>query len=281
MTINNKIGLGTVQFGVDYGISNKQGLTQTKEVVEILDIAKENGIEIIDTAYAYGKSEEVLGACDLSAFKIVSKFIPPTEEKSLEFQFNSSLSKLNKESIYGYLAHRPNCVVENPKIWDMLLHYKDKGSISKIGFSFNTLEEVDNVLRKGYKPDLVQVPYNYFDKRFEEIIVELKNSGCEIHSRSTFLQGLLLMPPEELTLFFEPVFPLLNELQKLGKQLPKILLDYSKSKYFIDTVITGVNNSQQLRDNISKAGCLLPKIKDLEVLIPEQIVNPSKWPQKK
>ena len=70
----NKIGLGTVQFGLPYGINNTYGQTQEVEVKVILQIASKNGITILDTAHAYGNCETILGKQDLNKFNIVSKF---------------------------------------------------------------------------------------------------------------------------------------------------------------------------------------------------------------
>ena len=86
MGANNKIGLGTVQFGMDYGVSNTKGKTPDIEVSKILEYAKKEGLLYIDTAEAYGCSEEVLGRNDLSGFRIISKFLPRMSTSKLKFQ---------------------------------------------------------------------------------------------------------------------------------------------------------------------------------------------------
>ena len=82
----NKLGLGTVQFGLPYGISNANGQTSAEEVKAILQAAAQHGISLLDTASAYGNAEAVLGKNDLRNFRIVSKYITPVAENSIEQQ---------------------------------------------------------------------------------------------------------------------------------------------------------------------------------------------------
>lgn len=272
-----KIGIGTVQFGLNYGISNKHGKTSEIEIEKILNAAKAHGMKYIDTASAYGNSEEMLGNNDLSCFKIVSKFMSPSLGSRISHQLDQSLDKFNLDSIYGYLAHRPRQVLEYPEQWKELQGFKDQGTVEKIGFSLNEPKELYPLLEKGYFPDLVQVPYSYFDRRFEAIMIDLKNRGCEIHTRSTFLQGLFFMEPEKLNSFFEEVKPLLKELQKKSP-LNGALMKFVVEKPFIDKVIIGVENEEQLVQNINniKKAPALPK---LESKITDNILIPSRWPK--
>src|SRR5690606_18186432 len=119
MSIITKLGLGTVQFGIDYGISNTFGKTTSEEVSKILNYASEKNINLIDTAISYGNAEEELGTNSLRQFKIVSKFILDDENNSvdIENQLNTSLNNLNLQSIYGYLAHRPLSVLKDKSVW--------------------------------------------------------------------------------------------------------------------------------------------------------------------
>src|SRR5690606_17205348 len=137
-TLLNKIGLGTVQFGTDYGISNHNGKTTVGEVEKTLRCAKKYGVHYLDTAYAYGDSEEVLGNFDLSSFRIVSKYIPK-DDVLIEMQLERSLERLNVNYLYGYLAHRPlDLLVNNYKNLKLLESFKEKGLVEKIGASFNS-----------------------------------------------------------------------------------------------------------------------------------------------
>lgn len=275
--LNHKLGLGTVQFGLPYGISNTAGQTGAAEVTNILEAAAAHGITVLDTASAYGTAEAVLGKNDLRKFDIVSKYISPAAGSSIEEQCSNSLKQLQVESLYGYLAHRPAEILKDESQWKMLQSLQQKGWVQKIGFSLNTTEELEALLGKGFTPDLVQVPYNYFDNRFEKLLVSLKESGCEIHTRSAFLQGLFFKDVNTLPSFFDTVKPLIKQVQQQTHNISGALLHFVAAQPFLDKVIIGVENAQQLLINIRdlKLGIELKKNTER---IPEQILMPSNWP---
>ena len=277
MKISEKLGLGTVQFGLQYGISNKAGQTTSEEVSKILDTAKAYKLEVLDSASAYGNSEYVLGQNDLSSFKMISKFIPSKDE-SISIQLDGSLKSLGLKSLYGYLAHRPGEILKDTGQWEELQNFKEQAKVQKIGFSLNEPRELEQLLDKDFFPDLVQVPFNYFDRRFETSIKELKNKGCEIHTRSAFLQGLFFMDPQLLDGFFDEVKPLITNLQD-EKPLNGALLKFVLEKSYIDKVIIGVENERQLVQNIEslEEASSLP---DLENKISTNLLIPSLWPKK-
>lgn len=273
----NKLGIGTVQFGLHYGVSNTDGKTTTEEVRHILQAAVENNIRFLDTASAYGDAEKVLGENDLAEFSVVSKFISPSLGKSIEEQFKQTLTQLNVTNIYGYLAHRPAEILNDPGQWLKLKQLQSQQLIKKIGFSLNSPDELEALLEKNYIPDLIQVPYNYLDNRFEPLLISLKKQGCEIHSRSAFLQGLFFMRASSLPDFFNSVKPIIEQLQQI-ENLPGALLRFVASKPFIDRVIVGVETSRQLIQNIAN----LTIGKDLPtntLQIPPFILMPSNWPK--
>lgn len=274
----SKLGLGTVQFGLPYGINNTNGQTSAEEVSRILQSATEHGIHVLDTASAYGNAEAVLGKNDLTKFTIVSKYITPSPGKSIEQQLQQSLTHLQVEKLYGYLAHRPAEILSDKNQWKTLKDLQQKGMIEKIGFSLNTPEELKELLNKNFMPDLIQVPYNYFDNRFESMMKELKEKGCEIHTRSAFLQGLFFKDIHTLPSFFDIVKPLIKRVQQQTHNISGALLHFVVAKPFIDKVIIGVENAEQLLINIRdmKLGIELDKN---TINIPEQILMPSNWPK--
>jgi aryl-alcohol dehydrogenase-like predicted oxidoreductase len=274
----HKLALGTVQFGLDYGISNNNGVTSPAEVKEILNYAKAVGVNTIDTAYAYGSSEEILGSVGVDGFDIVTKFIAPTKELPINKQLSVSLNRLGLSSIYGLLAHRPNSVVENPELWEWLLGLKQKGLVKKIGFSFNSTSEAEEVLTKGFIPDIVQVPFNYIDQRFVPYMKLLKEKGCDIHTRSAFLQGLFFIPYSELPQFFSPIRNIIKALQNDKENLSGKLLNYCVSQPFIDKVVFGVNTKEQLEQNIKNLTYNL-NLEPISQSISDEILTPSMWPK--
>ena len=279
MSLNHKIGLGSVQFGIPYGVSNNQGKTTSEEVTKILNYAHTSGITFIDTASAYGNAEEVLGFNDLNNFKIISKFMPQEGNYSTRLQLQTSLDKLKIDSLYGYLAHRPLSLVDNQKQWEELLVLKQEHKVKKIGFSLNEPKELDVLLNNGMMPDLIQVPYNYFDNRFKDILIDLKSKGCEIHTRSAFLQGLFFSDIQKLPSFFDEVKKSITALQiNLSDNLSGALLKYVLSLDFVDVVIMGVENEKQLKSNlinINTAHHLPPN----DFNYSESILMPSNWPK--
>jgi aryl-alcohol dehydrogenase-like predicted oxidoreductase len=279
MSLNHKVGIGSVQFGIPYGVSNNHGQTTSEEVTKILNYANKSGIKFIDTASAYGNAEEVLGFNDLNNFKIISKFMPQEENNSISFQLKTSLKKLNVDSLYGYLAHRPLSLLDNQKQWEELLVLKQENKVRKIGFSLNEPSELVLLLNNGMIPDLIQVPYNYFDNRFKDILIDVKAKGCEIHTRSTFLQGLFFTDVKKLPSYFDDVKKNINELQiNLSDNLSGALLKHVLSLDFIDVVIMGVENVIQLKINlkdIDSAEVLTSK----EFNFSQSILMPSNWPK--
>lgn len=276
--LNHKLGLGTVQFGLPYGISNTSGQTSAEEVGRILQTALEHGITVLDTASAYGNAEMVVGKNDLSSFRIVSKYITASSGKSMEEQLQQSLSDLQVKSLYGYLAHRPAEILNDTAQWKILKEFQQKELVQKIGFSLNSTEELEALLNKNFIPDLIQVPYNYIDNRFENLMIALKEKGCEVHTRSAFLQGLFFKDTNTLPSFFDVVKPLIKRVQQQTKNISGALLHFVAAKPFIDTIIVGVENAQQLLINTRdlKLGIELEKN---TTDIPEQILVPANWPK--
>ncbi len=274
---NHKLGLGTVQFGVPYGIANTAGQTKPEEVSKILQYAVANGITVLDTASAYGNAEQVLGENDLGPFQIVSKYITPSAGKSIAQQLQHTLAALQVNNVYGYLAHRPAEILEDPSQWKTIKEFQQKGLVEKIGFSLNAPGELQALTGKNFIPDLIQVPFNYLDNRFEELMKRLKDKGCEIHTRSAFLQGLFFKDANTLPVFFDTVKPIIKKVQAQTKNISGALLRYVVEKPFIDKVIVGVENVQQLATNVQELNLDIQLEKNTTT-IPDQILMPSNWP---
>ncbi len=279
MKTTSKIGIGTVQFGVNYGIANQIGQTSESEAHLILDTAQNIGIDCIDTAFGYGNAEQVLGRYKkITSFNTISKFIDVLDPRSLIAQFEQTIFNLNVSKLYGYLAHRPFQLLEYPILWETLLTMKQQGKFDKIGYSLNTVGELEMLLEKEIIPDLVQIPFNFIDQRFKPYFSELKKYNCEIHTRSTYLQGLLLMPTEKIPEYFNSIKPLLTEVKDQTKNTQGALLKYVLNEPAVDKVILGVENNSQLIQNIEALNGAID-IKPHEKKIPDHILIPSLWPK--
>lgn len=277
MILSNKIALGSVQFGIEYGISNLFGQTTSAEVSKILQLSQKLGVTTIDTASTYGTSEQVLGINNIAEFEIVSKFMPPDTYGSVEQQLRGSLSLLKIEKLYGYLAHRPLDLLDNLLQWEELQNLKESNLIGKIGFSVNEPDDIKRFLDKGLMPDIIQAPFNYFDRRFENELINLKDLGCEIFTRSAFLQGLFFMDVSKLGTFFDEVKPAIRELQKKSNYLASDLLYYVLKQPFIDKVVIGVESALQLKNNILQLDNAV-ELATYKYEISKRILTPSLWP---
>lgn len=260
----NKLALGTVQFGLDYGVSNTTGKTTPSEVASILEYASRIGIDTLDTAPAYGNSEDVLGKClgeTENRFRIVSKL--PADFIDVPSVVNGSLAKLHLDSFYGYLYHNFDVFFKHPESLDALYALREKGKIQKIGFSLYKAEELEYLFDNKIGFDIVQVPYSIFDRRFARVFPKLKEMNVEIHIRSAFLQGLAFLEPESVNPFFSSVVPQLQALRELARRtnlsLADICLLWCTQNEFIDKVVIGVNTRQNLVDNYDSIGRVLSR----------------------
>ena len=168
-----EIALGTVQFGMHYGINNQLGKTNKNEVKDILEYAWKSGIYMLDTASSYGNSEEVLGGVIDNDWKIITK-VPSLKSNTIGSKqinkildsFKHSLSKLNQESVYGLLIHNCNNIFlpGGERLIEAIHQLKEDGFIKKIGVSLYDGEQINNLL-SNYSVDLVQIPVNILDQR--------------------------------------------------------------------------------------------------------------------
>ena len=246
-----KISLGTVQFGIQYGISNAHGVPSNGELKSIFSFASKLGIQQLDTAKAYGNAEERIGELSNSKFDIITKFPNIDSKEDLELALSESLQKLNVSSIYGYLAHNADVLIQNPSLWSVLLQAKKEGKIKKIGYSLYTPEQLERLLDLNCIPDLVQLPYSILDRKFEKQLSILKQLGTEVHVRSVFLQGLYFMNPNELPEKLQPLQVTLLELKKLcienNVSVGEVALNYVISNPYIDKLVIGIETAEQLR----------------------------------
>ena len=280
----SKLALGSVQFGLDYGINNADGIVQFEEVKRILDVAFSNNIRTIDTARLFGNSETVLGQLDLNNWQIVSKFSSKLDESSIEDEFNLSTKNLQLKNLYGYIAHSADVLIENPRFWNQLKLLKDQGLVNRIGFSIYKTEQLETLLDLGCIPDLVQVQYNLLDRRFEPHFEPLKKLNCEIHTRSAFLQGLFFK--EEIPDYFLPIKSILKEIQFLYPntfERAAFLLAFCLQNQFVDKVVIGVQSAKELQDNIDALLTFNPQVNS-QLALPNfdtEIVLPYNWPKTK
>ena len=285
-----KLGLGTVQFGLNYGIANDDNVCDDHEINQILELAYKNNLKMLDTAPSYGNAEKRLGTNEnLNKFNVVTKIdvsLQDTYDEQSSFgQITRSLSDLNLSSLYGCLCHTPGASssATGLKLIDHLSSLKDLGYFKKIGVSIYDLDEVDQILTSE-NIDIVQLPLNIFDQRFfaSGALKKLKDKNIEIHVRSAFLQGLLLMP---ISLIAEKKPKALHQMLKihdLSKELNcsliQLCVGFISNIKEVDHVIVGANNAIQLKEIIEAYGLHLSPsdLKNLAVNDPH-IFDPRTW----
>jgi aryl-alcohol dehydrogenase-like predicted oxidoreductase len=277
-----KLAIGTVQFGLDYGITNQSGQVTIKEVKGILDFAKDNGIDTLDTASGYGNSEKVLGEVGVDNYQIITKTISLKNgvDKVID-GFYQSLNDLSQKQVEGLLIHNIQDI-ENKQfsaLFNKLNELKQQGLIKKIGFSTYTPEQV-NFLLENFDFNIIQVPFNVFDTRLiqSDQLQVLKSKGVEVYARSVFLQGILLNF-NDLPKYFKTWKKQFNEYQTMVKESEMSLLEYALnfalSTQEVDKVLVGVDSKKQLEEivhSVKKHGNSDPyPISDMNLL------NPSMW----
>ena len=292
-----KISLGTVQLGMDYGISNQLGKTKESNAKEILQYALNQGINVLDTAPSYGNSEDIIGGfihnhpCD-ECWRIITKtpnfkssVISDKQIDKLFESFELSQNKLGKKNIYGLLVHECDNIFlpGGKKILDKMNQLKDDGFIKKIGVSVYSGEQIDRLL-DNYAVDLVQLPINILDQRLLNggQLSKLKQHGVEIHARSVFLQGLLLMPLNSVHPWFDPILRVLGEFhikaKKLNMSALQLALGFVQSIDEVDKVIIGVNTLKQMHEIIDIASVRINIEEFSNLSINDStFLNPSNW----
>ena len=286
-----KIALGTAQFGLDYGISNTSGKVNKSRVIGILDEATKFGIDTLDTAIIYGNSENVLGDIGVENFNIVTK-LPPLPKNIFDLDtwvsegIKSSFNNLNVNKIYGLMLHQSDDLLGNygPKLYSMLCNLKENGLVSKIGVSIYNPSELDSLEDGGFELDIVQAPFNILDRRLEESgwLRKLKLSGVEIHIRSVFLQGLLLLDKNNRNQYFSKWVNHFIEYDRWIKQTDQTslsaCLNFVNSYSDIDKIVVGVETTAQLKEIVSSIN------NNYKIPVPDNLkindatlINPSNW----
>lgn len=284
--MQNKIVLGTVQFGVNYGINNTTGQVTPEEVCKILTIASEKGINTLDTSSAYGTSEQALGKALRETglhFNIVSKY--PKSVLSVRDTFTKSLQNLGVNSLYGYLVHHFEFYQEQPVIFDEMRKLKEEGLIQKIGFSLYNPQQLQYLLDRNVQFDILQFPYNIFDRQFEPFMEQLYKANVEIHTRSAFLQGLFFKDTNTLSEKLMSLKPYLDNLHQYcdrqGMTVEQLAFGYVLANEYVKGALIGVDNHQQLEKNIN-VSCVKLSNKDIVFIksiniVEQELLNPVNW----
>lgn len=284
----NKFALGTAQFGQPYGIANENGVADIEDIRKILKRAQRLGIDTLDTAIAYGESEMNLGLAGVEGWKIVTKLPPlPPDIKNVSRwvyqQIEASMARMQVQQLYAVLMHKPKDLLgaHGAEILVALDELKRNGLTKKIGVSIYNPKELDRI-GDSIAYDIVQSPFNLVDQRILDSnwMMRLYEQGVELHTRSVFLQGLLLMRklPDKFA-SWEAHFSRWQEWKISNSRSASsacLSLPYYNNK--ISKIVVGVDNLNQLDDlfdSIANVGNLknIPDIK----LDDEMLIDPFNW----
>ena len=253
-----ELAIGTAQFGLDYGVSNAAGRTPSTQVQGILDRAQLAGIDTLDTAAAYGDSEQVLGRIGVRNWRIVSK-VPSLPEASVngkDWVWNNvrqSLDRLQVGRLDGLLLHSAIDILkpQGAEIIAGLMEAKAEGLVGKVGYSIYSPDLLPDLFRRMV-PDLIQAPLNVLDQRLVNSgwLARLVDAGIEVHTRSAFLQGLLLMSKECRPKYFSRWDELWQRwdafVAEHGGSALAACLSFVKAQPGVSRVVVGVENPLHL-----------------------------------
>ncbi len=284
---NNRIILGTVQFGMNYGIGNTSGQPPEHEVFRILQEAKASGIETLDTAAAYGSAEEIIGEWhrEHSAFLVNTKLILAADG-NLEKACDDAILRLRVPRIHTLFLHRYSDLESMPWLVTDLQRLKNENKIARTGISVYTNEEAEHVLRIP-EIDVVQLPYNLLDNVLKrgEIIRKLREAGKEVQVRSVFLQGLFFLPEHEIPAVLQPLVPDLRKIRQLANDneipLQALAMQYAFRNEHINHVLMGVDHLQHLLNNLNMLKLQIPdrvfEAVDTINVQDTRLLNPVHW----
>lgn len=290
--------LGTVQFGLDYGINN-QKKPSVADSIAMLDYATQNGILHLDTAFAYGTAESVLGeflkkkTIPREKLNISSKLVPNVmdevapekyEAKVLEL-IKGQLKTLNTDYLDVYLYHSAR-YVHNEALLSALQIAKKEGLAKKVGVSVYEVEEVKKGLASD-KVEFMQFPYSIFDQRMlAQGIFDLPLNGTEVDTRSAFIQGLIIMSEDKVPPFLAKARPIVRKIDevcaKYSVNRVALAMSFVKQQKSISSLVFGVDNMEQLKQDIEFFDREIPSATVNEIAkeftgIETDIVMPSLW----
>ncbi len=287
--MTSRLILGTAQFGLDYGVANTAGRITKEAGRKILLTARQEGIRRLDTAIAYGISEQALGEYGVTDFEVISKLPAVPEDCKdaadwVEKQVFASLARLNVPVLDGLLFHRPDQLLgpQGKAIVRSLEQLVADQLVKKTGLSVYSPETLHAFL-SACPVDIIQAPFNLFDQRLitSGWLPRLKAANIEVHTRSAFLQGLLLMPENKLPSYFAPWKTHIARWYNWLNKHPEITatqacLSAPLLQPGIDAVVVGVDNADQLRDIISMSTRTTIALPDFQIEDIE-LIDPSNW----
>jgi aryl-alcohol dehydrogenase-like predicted oxidoreductase len=286
---NKNIVLGTAQFGLDYGIANQSGQVPAAEVKKIIHLAAKCQINMLDTAMAYGESESVLGKTDISSWQVISK-LPAVPENCpdvlawVERSVDTSLKNLNINKLDSLLLHRPTQLLEpiGKRLAEALCKIQASARVSRLGLSIYNFNELSLLINR-LPCNVIQAPFSIFDQRLVQTGwgARLRNSGIEVHARSIFLQGLLLMPFNKRPAVFQRWSQTFAEWERWLEHACvaplEACLRFALNSKDIDKVVVGIDSLNQLEQLLNIDHRPLQDLPRWQIPPSIDLLDPSRW----
>ena len=281
--------LGTVQFGLAYGVSNTSGQVTPAVAQAIVDRAAEVGVEVLDTAAAYGEAEAVVQAVtehrpELSIITKSPRVKGGDVDAALAIA-RGSLERFGPTRMSALLAHSAWDLMEpfGDRLWAGLQALKAEGLVSRVGFSAYPDDGVLALARR-FGPDLVQIPASVFDQRLVRSgeIEALADSGVEVHVRSLFLQGLAFMEHTNLPDQLKKAGPAVSlwraALAAGGVNPAGAALDFGLSIKGASRLVVGVTSVSDLDEQVAQVAAS-PTGLDFSAFAvqDETVLDPWRW----
>tara|TARA_B110000438_G_C15813468_1_gene650811 strand:- start:1947 stop:2816 length:870 start_codon:yes stop_codon:yes gene_type:complete len=287
--MKNKIVIGSANFNQIYGI--KKNFIKEREIKKLFNFALKNKIKTIDTSPLYNKSERIIGLLNNNRFKIISKIPKPPKnikreniKKWLKQKVVISLKNLKIKKFECLLLHDANSLLykNGDEIYKGIRNMKINGLTRKIGVSIYDFNVLDKILKK-YKFNLIQAPFNILDQRLIEKgrLKKLKKRKIEVHARSIFLQGILLLKhnqlPRKLIKLSKKLILWENWMKKNKFSPLQVCLSFVLNQHKLDGIVVGCNNTDQLNQILKskqiKNNFLLPNFN----IKNKKLIDPRKW----
>jgi aryl-alcohol dehydrogenase-like predicted oxidoreductase len=273
-----KLGLGTVQFGQAYGVSNTRGQVTPDDARAILDRAAQACVHVLDTAANYGEAENVLAELDTTPFRLVTKTISVRGGvPAVVARARQSAETLGADTLLVHAA----ADLADDALWPALQALKVEGVFRNIGISVYVADD-PAALAARYRPDVMQLPFSLLDQRLlrDGTLAKLKDLGVEIHARSIFLQGLLFLDalPERLRHTAPQLAAVKTAIANAGSTPLAAALGFVLSRPEINVALVGVTTPAELDEILAAAALPLPNLDWAALALDDEtVLTPSRW----
>lgn len=288
--------LGTCQFGLPYGIANVHGQPSYETSRDIIACAVEGGVNVLDTAAAYGESEAVLGRAlaelgIADRVNVVSKipwmaddFSPADADAFIEKSLTEMLQRLRLDYLPICLFHSE----DNARYLDSLMKMKERGLVGHVGVSVTTPGMTARLIDEG-QVEAIQIPTSMLDQRWirQGLVAGAKAKGIALFVRSVYLQGLIPMPEADILPELAEVIPVLRKLNALAREAGMTITELAmRFVYTLDGVISlvvGMETLEQIRENLALfshgplSADLLQAVMQAVPDLSEKIIFPRHW----